>query len=163
GLIVPPGPTAPHPVRGHLLSWTSSGCPPTRGAAPRPRQTRSPVVFKSFLCSRRSRLAIPAAVTAAILVLLVPGVALAEEEKTVFTSFMDRWGLLGGALGAFIGGVGASLMPCTYPMIAITVSVFGAREAKSRTEAMLLSTVFVLGLVSLFTPMLVGAALTGNV
>ena len=87
----------------------------------------------------------------------------AEEESNVFTRFVASWGLLGGALGAFIGGLGASLMPCTYPMIAITVSVFGAREAKSRREAMLLSTSFVLGLVTLFTPMIVGAALSGTI
>ena len=48
-------------------------------------------------------------------------------------------------------------------MIAITVSIFGAREATTRRQAMLLSTSFVLGIVALFTPMLVGAALTGSV
>jgi thiol:disulfide interchange protein DsbD len=47
-------------------------------------------------------------------------------------------------------------------MIAITVSIFGAREAKSWREAMLLSTCFVAGIVSLFTPMIVIAALSGK-
>ncbi|MGO9837392.1 MAG: protein-disulfide reductase DsbD family protein [Polyangiaceae bacterium] len=67
------------------------------------------------------------------------------------------------ALGAsYIFGLATSLTPCVYPMIAITVSVFGAREAKSRLEGMLLSLVFVLGIVSLFTPMGVASALTGK-
>jgi thiol:disulfide interchange protein DsbD len=108
-----------------------------------------------------------APIALALVGLLAPALAragdVAATEPNVFTSFLDRWGLLGGALGAFAGGLGASLMPCTYPMIAITVSVFGAREAKSRREAMLLSTSFVCGLVTLFTPMIVAAALSGSV
>jgi thiol:disulfide interchange protein DsbD len=47
-------------------------------------------------------------------------------------------------------------------MIAITVSVFGAKQARSRTEGSLLSLVFVLGIVSLFTPLGVASALTGK-
>jgi len=47
-------------------------------------------------------------------------------------------------------------------MIAITVSVFGAKEAKSRWQGALLSLTFVLGIVSLFTPMGVVSAMTGK-
>ena len=44
-----------------------------------------------------------------------------------------------GALGAsYAFGLATSLTPCVYPMIAITVSVFGAKEAKSRVQGMLL-------------------------
>src|SRR6185437_6159811 len=59
-------------------------------------------------------------------------------------------------------GLATSLTPCVYPMIAITVSVFGAKEAKSRVQGLLLSAVFVLGIVSLFAPMGVASALTGK-
>lgn len=95
-----------------------------------------------------------------LVVMLLPAVALAAEED-LFTRMIKKGPLLG-AVGAFGGGLLVSLTPCVYPMIAITVSVFGAREAKSRTQAMLLSTSFVLGIVALFTPMLVIAALTGG-
>ncbi len=95
-----------------------------------------------------------------LVVTLLPAVALAAEED-LFTRMIKKGPLLG-AVGAFGGGLLVSLTPCVYPMIAITVSVFGAREAKSRTQAMLLSTSFVLGIVALFTPMLVIAALTGG-
>ncbi len=63
----------------------------------------------------------------------------------------------------FLAGVGTSLTPCVYPMIAITVSVFGARQAKSRWEGAKLSTAFVLGIAALFTPLGLGAAVTGGV
>ena len=95
-----------------------------------------------------------------LVVTLLPAIALAAEED-LFTRMIKKGPVLG-AVGAFGGGLLVSLTPCVYPMIAITVSVFGAREAKSRTQAMLLSTSFVLGIVALFTPMLVIAALTGD-
>jgi thiol:disulfide interchange protein DsbD len=67
------------------------------------------------------------------------------------------------ALGAsYLFGLATSLTPCVYPMIAITVSVFGAKEAKSRLQGVLLSLAFVLGVVCLFTPMGVAAALSGK-
>ncbi len=68
-----------------------------------------------------------------------------------------------GALGLiFVAGLATSLTPCVYPMIAITVSVFGARQAESRAKAALLSTAFVLGIAALFTPLGVVSALTGS-
>jgi thiol:disulfide interchange protein DsbD len=68
-----------------------------------------------------------------------------------------------GALGlVFVAGLATSLTPCVYPMIAITVSVFGARQAESRATAALLSTMFVLGIAALFTPLGVVSALTGS-
>ncbi len=68
------------------------------------------------------------------------------------------------ALGAaFVGGLLVSLTPCVYPMIAITVSVFGANQAKSRLQAAGLSSVFVLGIAVMFTALGVGAALSGAI
>ena len=67
------------------------------------------------------------------------------------------------ALGAsYVFGLVTSLTPCVYPMIAITVSVFGAKEAKSRLEGTFLSLAFVLGIVCLFAPLGVVSALTGK-
>jgi thiol:disulfide interchange protein DsbD len=67
------------------------------------------------------------------------------------------------ALGAsYVFGLATGLTPCVYPMIAITVSIFGAREAKSRLEGLLLSGTFVAGIVCLFTPLGVVSALTGK-
>lgn len=63
----------------------------------------------------------------------------------------------------FGAGIATSLTPCVYPMITITVSVFGARKTESRRKAALLSTVFVLGIAALFTPLGLIAATTGGV
>ncbi|HSN91394.1 MAG TPA: cytochrome c biogenesis protein CcdA [Anaeromyxobacteraceae bacterium] len=61
---------------------------------------------------------------------------------------------------AFAGGVLTSLTPCVYPLIPITVSIFGARQA-SRREAVLLSALYVLGIAAMYSALGVGAAITG--
>jgi len=66
------------------------------------------------------------------------------------------------ALVAFLGGALVSLTPCVYPMIAITVSVFGARQAERRMEGVGLSLAFVAGIVAMFTPLGVAAGLSGS-
>ncbi|MBN1656195.1 MAG: thioredoxin family protein [Deltaproteobacteria bacterium] len=72
-------------------------------------------------------------------------------------------GRFGLALGlTFVAGLATSLTPCVYPMIAITVSVFGAHKAKNKAEGALLSTAFVLGIAALFTPLGLFAATTGG-
>lgn len=63
----------------------------------------------------------------------------------------------------YVVGLGTAFTPCVYPMITITVSVFGARETKNKAESAALSTSFVAGLVSLFVPLGVVSALTGSV
>jgi thiol:disulfide interchange protein DsbD len=63
---------------------------------------------------------------------------------------------------AFGGGVLTSLTPCVYPLIPITVSVFGAKSARSRGEAMLLSALYVLGIATMYSTLGVGAAVTGQ-
>jgi len=72
-------------------------------------------------------------------------------------------GSFGLALGLiFVAGLATALTPCVYPMIAITVSVFGARETKSRLEGAMLSGAFVLGIAALFTPLGMISAVTGS-
>jgi len=79
-----------------------------------------------------------------------------------FAAALQDGSYLGAAALIFVAGLATSLTPCVYPMIAITVSIFGARQAKSRAEAALLSTSFILGIAALFTPLGVASALTGS-
>jgi thiol:disulfide interchange protein DsbD len=110
-----------------------------------------------------ARLAPPAlAALLLLLTLALPGLAHASTPGgDAFTQALERGPLFAG-LAAMVGGFLVSLTPCVYPMIAITVSVFGAREAKSRWEAAALSSVFVLGIAAMFTPLGVAAGLGGN-
>jgi len=82
-------------------------------------------------------------------------------QPDLFTESLARGPLYAG-LTAFLGGLLVCLTPCVYPMIAITVSVFGARQSRSRLHAMRLSTAFVLGIAAMFTPLGVVAGYTGS-
>jgi len=103
-----------------------------------------------------------AALLFAVLLLAFPGVALAQDDGSQFQKALDV-GVWKAAVVALGAGFLTSLTPCVYPMIAITVSVFGAKQAKSRGHAMMLSTAFVGGMVVLFTAMFVIVSLTGGV
>ena len=89
-----------------------------------------------------------------------------SEQIEHWTSVMEAsfaGGNVGGALLlAFVLGLLTSLTPCVYPMIAITVSVFGAKQAKSRLQSAGLSAMFVLGMSVLFTGIGIGVALSGG-
>jgi thiol:disulfide interchange protein DsbD len=63
---------------------------------------------------------------------------------------------------AFAGGVLTSLTPCVYPLIPITVSIFGARSSASRSHAMALSGLYVLGIAVTYSALGAMAALTGK-
>jgi thiol:disulfide interchange protein DsbD len=112
------------------------------------------------------RAALLTACAALIALAFAPSVARADFLGDVSTQFTDALGS-GNYLLAFgfiyLVGLGTALTPCVYPMIAITVSVFGAREAKSKAEAALLSTVFVLGIATPFVPLGIFVGLTGGV
>ena len=101
---------------------------------------------------------------AGILLAAWPVVALADgggSDTTAFSRALARGAV--SCLGAsYVFGLATSLTPCVYPMIAITVSVFGAKEATNRLHGMFLSLTFVLGIVCLFAPMGVISALTGR-
>ena len=103
---------------------------------------------------------------AGFVAVLVPELRASADTLSQLTApFADalQGGSYAGALGLiFIAGLATSLTPCVYPMIAITVSVFGARQAESRARAAVLSTSFVLGIAVLFTPLGVISALTGS-
>lgn len=104
-----------------------------------------------------------APLTLALLVVVTTSSAWAgANEQDAFTTALSK-GPLYAAVAAFLGGLLVSLTPCVYPMIAVTVSLFGARQSKTRWESTRLSASFVAGIVSMFTPLGVIAGLTGSV
>ncbi|HUQ07822.1 MAG TPA: cytochrome c biogenesis protein CcdA [Kofleriaceae bacterium] len=66
-------------------------------------------------------------------------------------------------LGAFGFGILTSLTPCVYPMIPIVIGIFGGRgKAVSRGRAVLLATMYVLGMGLMFSVLGVVFALIGK-
>src|SRR5690606_12313925 len=85
-----------------------------------------------------------------------------DGTADAFTTALGK-GPVYAALAAFIGGLLVSLTPCVYPMVAVTVSLFGARQSTTRWQGARLSAAFVAGIVCMFTPLGVVAGLTGSV
>src|SRR5712664_561703 len=62
----------------------------------------------------------------------------------------------------FLGGILTSLTPCVYPLIPITVSIFGARQAEHRGRSIALSATYVAGIAAMFSALGLFAALSGK-
>jgi thiol:disulfide interchange protein DsbD len=93
-------------------------------------------------------------------VLLVPAIAAADDGA--FASYQERgWGWM--FLGAFGVGFLTSLTPCVYPMIPITLAIFGARgENVSKRRAFALATAYVGGMGLTYATLGVTMALLGK-
>ena len=107
-----------------------------------------------------------------LLLLAIGGPALAGDSvipvcgaaggTDAFTAAVNNGEMLLAAGLALVAGLGVSLTPCVYPMVSVTVSVFGAKQTKSKREGLLLSAAFVAGIVAVFTPLGVAAGLSGD-
>lgn len=96
----------------------------------------------------------------AMFVLLIPETAWAAESK--FAGALEK-GWIWAYLFAFGVGFLTSLTPCVYPMIPITVAVFGARdESVTRRKAFMLATCYVLGIAVLYSVLGTAFALAGK-
>ena len=78
-----------------------------------------------------------------------------------------RLGLSGGVSAGtfailFLAGILTSLTPCVYPLIPITVSVFGARQEQRRARSIGLSATYVLGIAAMYSCLGLFAALSGK-
>lgn len=63
----------------------------------------------------------------------------------------------------FFAGVVTSFTPCVYPVIPITITIFGARKAASKLQAFLLSLIYVQGICLVYSVLGVAAASSGAV
>lgn len=65
-------------------------------------------------------------------------------------------------LGLFMIGLALNLTPCVYPMVSVTVSLFGGREETQTGRAFGRALVYVLGIVTMYSALGVAAAITGS-
>lgn len=66
-------------------------------------------------------------------------------------------------LGVFVIGLGLNLTPCVYPMLSITVSVFGGQTQASRWHVFLRALVYVMGMAVVYSSLGVATAFTGSI
>ena len=99
------------------------------------------------------------------MVLLVPLataiLAPATAHAEAFSDAAGR-GAMSAFLFAFTAGFLTSLTPCVYPMIPITISVFGGRGGVRRAHAVALATLYVAGIATMFGTLGTTFALLGK-
>ena len=86
----------------------------------------------------------------------------ATSESGKFSQALSK-GYFWAFLFVFVGGILTSFTPCVYPLIPITVSVFGAGESVSRLRSFLLSVTYVMGIALTYSILGVAVASTGAV
>ncbi len=90
------------------------------------------------------------------------GAEIATSESGKLSQALSK-GLFWAFLLVFGGGILTSLTPCVYPLIPITVSVFGAGGSTNRWRSFLLSVTYVLGIALTYAILGMAAAQTGAV
>lgn len=114
-----------------------------------------------YVLMRFSRVLVLAGVLALAIVAL-PELIPAGPTTTLDPSkFLQSGHLLFAAGVIFLGGLMTSLTPCVYPLIPITVGVFGARQA-GRGKALALTLAYINGLGIVFAILGVVAAFSGQ-
>src|SRR5215813_6318986 len=106
---------------------------------------------------------LPVALLVGAAVAVLPSLLPAGSTSLLSSSaFLSSGRLALGAAVVFAGGLLTALTPCVYPLIPITVGVFGARKAERRSKAILLTLAYVLGMGLVFSTLGVIAAKTGQ-
>ncbi len=86
-----------------------------------------------------------------------------EDNAEGLQGALDQDNLFLALLFCFLGGIAASLTPCVYPMIPITISVIGAKSAGGKLKGFILSLFYVLGIAITYAVAGMAAAKTGAV
>ncbi len=89
------------------------------------------------------------------------GAGVSREGALLDFDLASERGSLWMYIAAFIGGILTSLTPCVLPIIPLTITVIGARGAKSRAKSFGLSLIYVLGIAVTYATLGVVAASTG--
>lgn len=77
--------------------------------------------------------------------------------------WLSAYGLAPTLFFVLVMGLGLNLTPCVYPLISVTVAFFAGQSRDRRGRAILLSSVYALGIAVTFSALGVAAALSGGV
>jgi thioredoxin:protein disulfide reductase len=65
-------------------------------------------------------------------------------------------------MGVFVSGLALNLTPCVYPMLSVTVALFGGRQEKKLKTSFLRASVYFLGIILMYSSLGAAAALSGG-
>jgi len=82
-------------------------------------------------------------------------------DAVIATANFSTWSAVTQISTAFLAGLAASLTPCVYPLIPVTLAIFSAGGERSRRQALLSAALYGVGLCFTFTALGVAASATG--
>jgi thiol:disulfide interchange protein DsbD len=85
-----------------------------------------------------------------------------QETQNRFANDFEEKGSLLTLLAIFLVGLALNLTPCVYPMLSVTVSLFGGQSETNVIRVFLKAVVYVLGIASMYSVLGVTAALGGG-
>lgn len=88
------------------------------------------------------------------------GVSSGGGSGDIADMFEEHWAFA--FLGIFLIGLALNLTPCVYPMISVTVSLFGGQQGGSSGKVFGRAVVYVLGIATMYSVLGVIAALSGG-
>ncbi|MCI0606667.1 thioredoxin family protein [bacterium] len=106
----------------------------------------------------------PILLIAVIVLLLTVSTSYAETIDPgvkISTLFQTKGSILG-FLGIFLIGLALNLTPCVYPMLSVTVSIFGAQDHRRTLHVFLKALLYVLGIATMYSALGVFAAMSGG-
>lgn len=89
--------------------------------------------------------------------------ALSARGGGEIAALFDTMGVFWAFAGIFLIGLALNLTPCVYPMLSVTVSLFGSREKEESKlgSSFFMAFVYVMGIVFMYSVLGVAAAFTG--
>ncbi|WP_118827283.1 protein-disulfide reductase DsbD family protein [Salinibacter ruber] len=93
-----------------------------------------------------------------------PGVKAGTNQASTnqIASMFDQRGLLLAYLGIFVIGLALNLTPCVYPMMSVTVSLFGTQKEDRLARSFGRASIYVLGIATMYSVLGTIAAVTGG-
>jgi thiol:disulfide interchange protein DsbD len=85
-----------------------------------------------------------------------------STNKSDIGQLFDERGAFVAFLAVFLIGLALNLTPCVYPMLSVTVSLFGSQSETSTLKVFLKAVTYVLGIATMYTVLGVSAALSGT-
>jgi thiol:disulfide interchange protein DsbD len=86
----------------------------------------------------------------------------ALEPDSQLAAVFETEGALVAFLAIFLVGLALNLTPCVYPMMSVTVSLFGAQSETNTLRVALKAVMYVLGIATMYSVLGVAAALGGG-
>ena len=93
-----------------------------------------------------------------------PGGAAGTNQASTnqVASMFDQRGLVLAYLGIFVIGLALNLTPCVYPMMSVTVSLFGVQKENRLVRSFGRASIYVLGIATMYSVLGTIAAVTGG-